>query len=121
MSSVKDDLYKRLYVYALNIIKFVESVPDGQTVRVMTRQLTRSGTSVTANILEAKSASSKKDYINFYTYALKSANESKLWLCLLRDSGKASEQKVKPLLSETVEISKILAASIVTMKRKLKS
>lgn len=119
--TAKDDLNKRLYVYALKIIKFVESIPYRPTTRVLTGQLVRSGTSVTANIFEAKSASSRKDYINFYNHALKSANETKLWLCLLRDSGATKTEVVRPLLKETVEIAKILGASIVTMKSKLKS
>jgi four helix bundle protein len=34
---------------------------------------------------EAGSASSKKDYINFYSYALKCANETVYWLSLLKE------------------------------------
>ncbi|WP_370632962.1 four helix bundle protein [Mucilaginibacter sp. UR6-11] len=39
-----------------------------------------------ANIVEAKAGSSPKDFRNFYTIALKSANETKYWLCLVRYS-----------------------------------
>ena len=121
MSEAKDALYRRFYAYALKIIKFVEEIPDSQTTRVMKGQLIRSGTSVAANIIEAKGASSKKDYVNFYSYALKSANESKFWLCLLRDSGKVSSAVAGPLIAETTEISNILGASILTMKGKRKN
>ncbi|KKR10200.1 MAG: hypothetical protein UT37_C0004G0029 [Parcubacteria group bacterium GW2011_GWA2_39_18] len=79
----------------------------------------RSGTSVSANIIEAKSASSKKDYINFYTHALKSANESKLWISLMKDSAKIDEKVADELLKETTEISNIIGASIITMKKKI--
>ena len=43
----------------------------------MTDQLLRSATSIGANVVEAKSASSKRDFIKFYEIALKSANETK--------------------------------------------
>lgn len=74
---------------------------------------------MSANIIEAKSASSKKDYINFYTHALKSANESKLWISLMKDSAKIDEKVADELLKETTEISNIIGASIITMKKKI--
>lgn len=73
-----------------------------------------------ANIFEAKSASSKKDYINFYNHSLKSANESKLWICYLRDANKIDTKISQEILQETNEIANILASSILTMKNKRK-
>lgn len=67
---------------------------------------------------EANAASSKKDYTNFFNYALKSANETKFWLGLLRDSGKADKTMANNLLKETTEIANILASSILTLKGK---
>ncbi len=116
----KDEFNKRIYKYALDIIKFVDKLPKDTTAQVMGKQLIRSGTSVSANIIEAKAASSKKDYINFYLHALKSANESKLWIGLIKDSGKSTETDTNKLLDETAEIAKILGASVVTMKKNSK-
>ena len=116
----KNELYRRIYLYGLKIIRMMEGLPKDRTSDVIGKQLLRSGTSVSANVIEAKSASSKKDYINFYHYALKSANESKLWICYLRDSKKLNEKESDDILKETEEISKILAASIITMKNKNK-
>ena len=93
-------------------------MPKDTASQVLIKQLTRSGTSVSANVIEAQSASSKKDYINFYTHALKSANESKLWISLIRDTGKIDKEEADKLLRETIEIAKILGASIITMKGK---
>ena len=114
----KKEFYRRLYKYALKIVKFVEKLPRDQVSKIIGGQLLRSGTSVTSNTIEAKSASSKKDYINYYRTALKSANESKLWICLLRDTKKADEKEAEELLKETTEIANILASSILTMKGK---
>jgi len=52
-------------------------------------------------------------------YALKSANETKFWLGLLRDSGKAQADVTDNILNEVAEISKILAKSILTLKGKI--
>ena len=116
--SFKNEFNKRIYKYALDIIKFVDNLPKDTASQVLIKQLTRSGTSVSANVIEAQSASSKKDYINFYTHALKSANESKLWISLIRDTGKIDKEEADKLLRETIEIAKILGASIITMKGK---
>ena len=112
------DVRERSYRYALQIVKFLETLPKDYIAQTMGKQLLRAATSVGANIVEARASSSKKDFANFYGYSLKSANESKFWLGLLQDSGKADRQQVKPLLEETHELSSILAASLLTLKGK---
>ncbi len=119
-NNYKKEFYQRVYKYGLEIIQCVENLPKDQSSKILGNQLLRSGTSVVANIIEAKSASSKRDYINFYHHALKSANESKLWICYLRDTKKIDSQKSEKILKETAEIANILAASILTMKNKRK-
>lgn len=114
------DLKKRTYLYALEIIRFLESLPKDYISQVIGKQLLRSATSIGANIIEAQAASSRKDFINFYNHALKSANESKFWLGLIKDSGKASPDMTASLLNETSELANILGASILTMKGKKK-
>jgi four helix bundle protein len=112
------DLKKRTYIYALEVIKFLESLSKDYISQTIGRQLLRSATSIGANVVEAQASSSKKDFANFYSHSLKSANESKFWLGLLKDSGKVSSDKVVPVLNETNELSNILASSILTMKGK---
>lgn len=114
----KNEFKKRLYNWVLRLIKFIDKLPKDSVCSVMGKQLLRSGTSVLANYIEANSASSKKDFINFFTYSLKSANESKVWLILLRDTDKGDQTELKWLLDELVEIANILASSILTLKGK---
>ena len=83
---------------------------------ILVKQLIRSSTSIGANIVEAKSGSSRKDFTNFYLIALKSANETKYWICLLRDSFKINDKEISNLLNECNEISKILGASIFKLR-----
>ncbi|OGE83460.1 MAG: hypothetical protein A3B23_02600 [Candidatus Colwellbacteria bacterium RIFCSPLOWO2_01_FULL_48_10] len=100
------------------MVRLIASLPKEVISEVIGKQLVRSGTSVLANYIEAGSASSKKDFINFFNHSLKSSNESKVWLTLLRDTNKCDKNELKWLLDELDEISKILASSIITMKGK---
>lgn len=79
----------------------------------------RSATSIGANIVEAKSSSSRRDFIKFYEISLKSANETKYWwLGLLRDATTVDKTEIEKLLIEIEEISKMLGASLLTLKNK---
>ncbi len=114
----KKEFKKRLYNWVLRLIKFIDSLPKSMVSEVMGKQLLRSGTSVLANYIEANSASSKKDFINFFTHSLKSGNESKVWLTLLRDLSKGDKTELGWLLKELIEICNIIATSILTLKGK---
>ncbi len=114
----KLDIKERSYHFALKIIKLVESLPNDRVCKIIADQLLRSATSIGANIIEAQAASSKRDFTNFLNYSLKSANETKFWLGLLRDSGKKDRRIINPLLDETKQLSSILASSILKLKRK---
>jgi four helix bundle protein len=72
-------------------------------------------------MVEAKAASSKKDYLNFYSHALKSANETVYWLNLLKALNKAPTEEINSLINEANELANILAASIITMKKNNRS
>ena len=79
-------------------------------------QLLRSGTSIGANYIEAIAGSTRKDFTNFLSHALKSANESKFWLSLLKDTKKGNLTKIDTLLKELIQIANILASSIKTLR-----
>jgi four helix bundle protein len=115
----KIELKQRAYWYALKVIKLLDSLNKSDfVILVIAKQLLRSATSIGANIIEAQAGSSRKDFTNFFSYALKSANESKFWLGLLRDSNKASTDAIIPVITETTELANILASSILTLKGK---
>ena len=76
-------------------------------------QLIRSATSIGANLVESKAGSSKKDWKNFHVIALKSANETKYWLCLVRDTRETDKLKIQELLMEAAELSNIIARIII--------
>lgn len=78
----------------------------------------RAGTSIGANLVEATASSSKREFKKFHEIALKSANETKYWLGLLRDSKKVDRKKTNNLLKEVNEIANMIAAGILKMKGK---
>ncbi len=112
------DLQKRTYAYAKDVISFLRALPSDYVSQTLGKQLLRAATSVGANIVEAQAAPSKKDFANFYTYSLKSANESKYWLSLIHDCLSASRDRSKALLTEAHEISSILGAILLKLRGK---
>ncbi len=113
------DSKKKSYSLALKIIKFIDNLDKKDlAVQIIAKQLLRSATSIGANIIEAQAGSTRKDFTNFFSYALKSANESKFWLYLLRDAKKANLEEVELLIQETTEIANILGSSILTLKKR---
>ncbi len=115
---LKSDLKHRSYEYSIKMIEFLDTLPKDVSTEVITKQLLRSATSIGANIVEAKGASSKRDFTNFFSHSLKSANESLYWLGLLRDGKKMNNPQIEYLLNETKELANMLGSSILTLKGK---
>ena len=106
----------RAFQFSKDIILFVSETKFEKIFHSIFDQLVRSATSVGANLVEAKAGSSKKDFLKFYIIALKSANETKYWLCLIRDSIQSDKNKISGLLQEADELSKIIASIIISLK-----
>jgi len=116
----KNEFKKRLYIFVLKMIKFIDKLPSDNVSKRIGDQLLRSGTSILGNYIEGQSASSRKDFVNFFNHSLKSANESKLWFLLLRDSKRVTSERVEWFLKELNEIANIFASSVLTLKGKKK-
>ncbi len=117
-AKIKKEFKKRLYGFTLKLIEFLDALPNDNVSRRLADQLLRSGTSIIANYVEGQAASSKKDFTHYFNISLKSANESKLWFALLRDSKRAKTEKVTWFLNELDEIANIFGSSILTLKGK---
>jgi len=115
------DIKQRTYDFSIEMIRFLDKLPTDYVSQTIGKQLLRSATSIGANIMEAKSASSKRDFVNYYSYSLKSANESKYWLNLLVDSGKMSAALSRGIIDECTQLSNIIAASIIRLRATNKS
>jgi len=112
------DIKQRCYQFSKEIVLFISNAKYEKVYFSIFDQLLRSATSVGANIVEAKSGSSTKDFKKFYIIALKSANETKYWLCLLRDTILIeNKEQLNSLLKEADEISKIIASIIISLPK----
>jgi four helix bundle protein len=61
----KDDFGRRCYNFSIQIIKSLDNLPQKRACLIISDQLLRSAMSVGANFIEAKSVSSKRDYIRY--------------------------------------------------------
>ncbi len=105
--------------FAIRIIKaasFLDEKPG--ILRTLSKQLLRSGTSIGANVREAQSAQSDRDFLHKLEIALKEARETEYWLEILIESEKVEPTKFKQLLLEANEINRILIASTAKLKNK---
>ncbi len=117
-SKLKKEFKSRLYNFVLKLIEFLDHLPKDNVSRRIGDQLLRSSTSILGNYIEGQAASSKKDFTNYFNISLKSTNESKLWLALLRDSKRIQNSEAEWFLKELEEIGNIFASSILTLKGK---
>ena len=117
-SKFKIEFKKRLYNFVLKLIEFLDGLPKDNVSRRIGDQLLRSGTGILGTYVEGQATSSKKDFTNYFNHSLKSTNESKLWLSLLRDSKRTTPEKVDWFLKELDEIGNIFASSVLTLKGK---
>ena len=119
---MEKDLRVRSFQFGVAIINFCNILPNKSIYWPVRDQLLRSATSVGANIIEAKSSPSKKDFLHFYTIALKSANETVYWLNMLKESDLklgVDIDLLNNLLFELDEVCRMLGRSVITMKKSL--
>jgi four helix bundle protein len=105
-------------LYGEKIVELFEYLSKENREFVISKQILRSGTSIGANVSEAKYAQSRKDFIHKLSIALKEANESLYWLGLLLKGNHIDADLFSELKSLNIEIIKILTAIINTSKDK---
>ena len=99
--------------FAVNILKLTDSIKGHYS---LANQLERSGTSIGANIREAKYAHGKADFIAKLQISLKECFETEYWLEIALKSDIISEETAKPLLHDCGSIRRMLISSINTVK-----
>lgn len=109
-------LYVRTKRYALDVLKFVPSLPRHYSADVIGRQLVRCATSVGANYRAACRAKSSADFIAKMKIVEEEADESLYWLELLQESGIISSQSTESLYNEGRQILAMVVASIKTKR-----
>jgi four helix bundle protein len=98
---------------------FVKLPREREEVRVVGRQLLRSGTSVAAHAREASRARSNEEFISELGGALQEADESALWLELLRENCGILPPNTLPMEKEAGELMAIMTTMINKTKNKM--
>ena len=114
----KKEFIHRLIRLAIGSVRFADNLKREKISFCIVDQFIDAITSIGANVVEAKSSHSRKDYIKFFEIALKSANETKYWLLIIKELTKENKQEAESILKEVIEIANILASSILTLKSK---
>jgi four helix bundle protein len=87
-------------------------------VRVVSKQLLRSGTSVAAQAREASRARSDEEFVSKLGGALQEADETQLWLELLREECAIAATETSPLEKEADELMAIMTTMINNTKNR---
>jgi four helix bundle protein len=112
-----ENLQRRTKQFALQVIKFCETLPKDDASKTLGPQLLRSGCSTAANYRAACRSKSKADFISKMGTMLEEADESGFWIELLVDAQKAGSATAAPLLRESSELVAIAVSSIKTARR----
>lgn len=79
------DLKDRTLLFSKKLLKEIRNIKDDDTIRIIKRQLIRSGTSIGANYMKANNAISKQDFFYKIIICKKESQETTYWLELLLD------------------------------------
>jgi four helix bundle protein len=119
---MKENILKeKSFHFAVRIVNLYKYLKKNHGEYTLSQQLIRSGTSVGAIIREAEHAESTKDFVHKLSIGLKEANESKFWLDLLVTTDYITKKMYESLNTDCEELLKLLIASVITSKRRLKN
>ena len=107
------------FEFSVRIVKLFQHLKkQDSSIESLLKQVLRSGTSIGANITEAQSASSTKDFIYKLQISLKEARETEYWLRLLNATGYLKQKEYESINPECKEIIKLLTSILKSLKSK---
>jgi four helix bundle protein len=119
-NNFKQQFKKRCFDFSIAVLHFSEKLREERRNWILVDQLVRSATSIGANIVEGGNSTSKKEFINYFQIALKSASETLYWLALVEELNKNHEIKINELIKECTEIKKLISTIILNTKNNSK-
>ncbi len=115
-NTFKQQFKKRCFEFSFAVLKLSQGLRKKQLNWILIDQLVRSATSIGANIVEGGNSVSKKEFINYFQIALKSASETLYWLALLREVNIDSKKEIETLIQECTELKKLISTIILNTK-----
>jgi four helix bundle protein len=118
---LQEEFRARTKCYASAVVRLYANLPKRRReVEVLGHQLLRSGTSVAAHVREASRARSDAEFCSKIDGALQEADESELWIDLLREDCGIGGDAIAQLRRETNELIAIFATMANNTKRRAK-
>ena len=102
--------------FSLRIVKLYKFLCDEKKEYVLSKQLLRAGTSISANLAEARCAISKKDFLNKAYISFKECAETLYWLDLLHDADYLTPAQYESIYADCNELYKMLSATTATLR-----
>jgi len=119
MSRLSEELRQRTKDYASAVIRLYVQLPkDREEVKVLGHQLLRSGSSVAAHAREASRARSDAEFCSKLDGLLQEADESQLWIELLRDDCGITGGQLDQLHRESGELMAIFITMVSKLRKK---
>ncbi|OZV12662.1 four helix bundle protein [Tissierella sp. P1] len=110
-------LFIKSKAFAIKIVYLYKYLVDEKREFILSKQLLRSGTSVGANIREARFAQSMPDFISKMSIALKEISETQYWLELLMETEYLGKAEAENIIEECTELTRMLHATVKTSKQ----
>ena len=104
--------------FAKDIVFLCRKLKQNGVEGALINQLLRCGTSVGANVHEARYAQGTKDFISKLEIALKECNESEYWIELLYETDSLTEAEFNNFKKFCIELRRMLVSSVTTLKNK---
>ena len=115
----EDVIKSKSFLFAIRIVNLYKTLVS-RNEYVMSKQVLRSGTSIGANIREAKNAESKADFIHKPGISQKEADETLYWLELLQATNYISNEEFVSLNNDGIEVLKLVKSIIISNKNNIK-
>ncbi|HOY51960.1 MAG: four helix bundle protein [Prolixibacteraceae bacterium] len=115
------ELSKRLFRFAVLVIKFLGILPEKPEFNNIRYQLSKSSTSSGANYEEAQAASSRPDFSYKVDISLKEMRESNFWLRIIDETitlPQTKHEELKYLINESSELALIPGSIVLKSKHK---
>jgi four helix bundle protein len=118
-TDLSQDIRDRTFRFACAVATLVVNLETEYRVRSILDQLLRSGTSVGANLEEAKAASSRREFLKYVQISLRESREAIYWLRICAELKIGPEAELRGLRGEGDQISRIIGAIVVSTKRRM--
>jgi four helix bundle protein len=112
-------VFQKSKIFADRVIRLYQKLSVQQREFVISTQLLRCGTSIGANLAEAKCAISKKDFYSKNNIAYSECTECQYWLEKLVNNGYITQEEYDSIRADCDEIGRMLSSITSTLKERL--